>query len=293
MSDKNTPYSKADVATSFGNAASTYNDSAFLQREIADRLLERLDYVNLQPETVLDLGCGTGYALPKLAKRYKKAQIIGLDIAEPMLTVAKKAHQSWLNPMVFLVADGENLPLADKSVDLIFSNFALQWYHDLQSTFTEFNRVLKPGGLLMFTTFGPDTLKELKKAWREVDDFQHVNDFLDMHDVGDALMRACFAEPVMDAEFLVTEYQQVKTLLKDLKAIGAHNINHSRHHGLTGKKRFQSFVNAYESFRQTNNKLPATYEVVYGHAWAPAETKKLVPSSETPPSVIPIKNLGD
>lgn len=293
MNQEQVPYSKRDVANSFGSAAATYNDAAFLQREIADRLLERLDYVKLQPKVVLDLGCGTGYALSKLSKRYKKAQVIGLDIAEPMLSIAKSTNHSWLSPIHYLAADGEQLPLADQSVDLIFSNFALQWYHDLQATFTELRRVLKPGGLLMFTTFGPDTLKELKMAWQQVDNAQHVNDFIDMHDVGDALLRARFAEPVMDAEFIVTEYTKVLTLLKDLKAIGAHNINHSRHHGLTGKQRFQQFIEAYEQFRLDNNKLPATYEVVYGHAWAPTISTVDKSSEAEPQNVIPIKNLGE
>jgi len=258
---------KQKVRTSFSKSAENYDQVAVLQREIGERMLERLDYVKLQPQVVLDAGAGTGYCSDKLLKRYKKSKIIAMDFALPMLYQAAKQGK-WRRRPACLCADIEQLPLADESVDLIFSNVALQWCTDLNQTFAEFMRVLKPNGLLMFSTFGPDTLKELRQSWAKVDGLPHTSSFIDMHDIGDTLMHEQFVDPVMDAERLTMTYETVGHLVKDLKMLGAQNAVSSRQRGMMGKKRWQVMVDAYEQFRQ-EDRLPASYEVVYGHAWRP------------------------
>ena len=263
------PIDKRRARRSFERAAPGYDDSAVLQREIADRLLERLDYVRLAPKRILDLGCGTGYAVAALHRRYRGAQVIALDFALPMLVQARR-RGSWLRRPQCLCADAERLPLADGSLDLIVSNATLQWCNDLAGTFREALRILRPGGLLMFTTFGPDTLKELRAAWSEVDGFTHVSPFADMHDLGDALVRARFADPVMDTERLTLTYGRLSDLMADLKGIGARNATELRPRGLTGPGRLAALQTAYERSR-LDGRLPASYEVVYGHAWAPEQ----------------------
>ena len=262
---------KSRVRQSFSRSAQDYDQVAVLQREIGDRMLERLDYVKLKPTVVLDAGSGTGHCSHGLLKRYNKAKILSLDFALPMLHHAGKQGR-WLRRPSCVCGDIEQLPLADQSVDLVFSNVAIQWCTDLKQTFAEFMRVLKPEGLLMFSTFGPDTLKELRAAWAEVDHLPHTSRFIDMHDIGDMLMQEQFADPVMDAERMTLTYDNVSHLVKDLKMLGAQNAASSRQRGMTGKNRWQAMVNAYEKFRQ-QGRLPASYEVVYGHAWRPARLK--------------------
>lgn len=261
---------RAQLRAAFERAADTYDGAARLQREIADRLLERLDDVRVAPATVLDIGCGTGYCTRALARRYRKADIVGLDLAQTML---QRAHRrDWWRFFdgrpAFVCADAERLPLANASVDMIVSNLTLQWCNPM-AAFGEFRRVLRPGGLLMFTSFGPDTLKELREAWRAVDGQPHVHSFLDLRDVGDLLLAAGLADPVVDVERLVFHYQKVLDVLQELKRIGAHNVAHGRTRGLTGKQHFARFRAAYETHADADG-IPATYEVVFGHAWAPS-----------------------
>ncbi|EGV31793.1 biotin biosynthesis protein BioC [Thiorhodococcus drewsii AZ1] len=263
------PIDKARARRSFDQAASRYDSVAVLQREIADRLIERLDYIRLEPARVLDLGTGTGYALDGLSKRYRKAQLVALDFAQSMLKQARR-RGSWLRRPTCVCADAESLPLADGSVDLIVSSATIQWCNDLDRTFAECLRVLRPGGLLMFTTFGPDTLKELRQAWSQVDRHSHVSPFLDMHDIGDALVRTRFADPVMDAERMTLTYDRVHDLMRDLKVLGARNATQDRPRALSGRKRLTAVESAYESHRR-DGRLPASYEVLYGHAWAPEQ----------------------
>lgn len=257
---------KALARRSFEQAALGYDQAAVLQREVAQRLLERLDLMKIQPQRVLDLGCGTGQCLPALMSRYKSAEVVALDIAAPMLVRARRRGR-WLRKPRCVCGDAERLPLADASVDVVFSNLMLQWCADLDTVFGELQRVLRPGGLLLFTSFGPDTLHELRDSWARVDGYNHVNVFQDMHDVGDALIRTRFADPVMDVERLTVTYPDVRQLMRELKQIGAHNVTAGRPRGLTGKSRMQALVQAYERFRQAGV-LPASYEIVNGHAWA-------------------------
>jgi malonyl-CoA O-methyltransferase len=267
---------KQSVRAAFARAAARYDAAAVLQREIADRLLARLDYMRIAPQRILDLGCGTGYAIGLLRKRYPAAHLVGLDIALAMTAMARARTLPrlpfglgrHLSRSRFISADAEALPFADRSFDLVFSNLALQWC-DPDAVFRECRRVLRPGGLLLFTTFGPDTLKELRVAWHAVDRDPHVHAFIDMHDLGDALVRARFADPVMDVEPLTLTYADVPGVLRDLKAIGAHNAAAARNATLTGKAHFARFVQAYEAFRRADGRIPASYETVYGHAWTP------------------------
>ncbi len=268
------------VRESFSRSAKDYDQVAVLQREIGDRMLERLDYIKAEPSVVLDAGAGTGHCSTWLLNRYKKSKVISLDFALPMLQQAAKQGR-WLRRPSCLCADIEQLPLANESVDMIFSNVAIQWCTDLQQTFAEFMRVLKPEGLLMFSTFGPDTLKELRLAWAKADeaDKPHTSRFIDMHDIGDMMVHSQFADPVIDAERMTLTYDKVGGLVKDLKTLGAHNAASGRQRGMTGKRRWQAMEKAYEQFR-VDGRLPATYEVVYGHAWRPKQLKQIMVNGE-------------
>jgi len=258
---------KDQARRAFSRSAHSYDEVAVLQREMGQRMLDRLQYVKLQPELILDLGAGTGHFAGELAARYKNGRVIALDFAYPMLLLARR-RGPWLRRPRCVCGDLEQLPFADQSADLLFSNAAIQWSRDLDRTFREFLRVLRPGGLLMFTTFGPDTLKELRAAWGAADGHSHVSGFADLHDLGDALLRAGFAAPVMDCDRLTLTYGDVRTLMRDLKRLGAHNVTAGRPRGLTGKGRLAAMTQAYEAYRR-DGRLPASYEVIYGHAWAP------------------------
>ncbi len=261
----------------FDCVAREYDKSALLQHEVGRRMLERLDLMRLKPVLILDAGAGPGVHTKPLVRRYKGATVIALDIAHGMLLEARKRVallSKWFtHRQTFVCGDIESLPLLTASVDMIFSNLSLQWCNDLDRALSEFCRVLKPGGLLMFSSFGPDTLKELRASWSNVDQYSHVNAFIDMHDIGDALVRAHFVNPVMDVERYTLTYPDLHTLMRDLKNIGAHNVMAGRPHGLTGKGRLHRLTAAYETYRK-DGVLPASYEVVYGHAWAPEPTAR-------------------
>jgi len=276
--EENKPLDIADIdrramRTAFEKAAINYDTAAVLQQEVANRLVERMDYMSMKPVSILDAGAGTGFISQRLASRYPKAKITGLDLAFNMLKQAKSKRslkQRWNKQFNYINAEVENIPLADASVDLVISGLTLQWCQDLPKVFKEFRRILAPDGLLLFSTFGPDTLKELRQSWAKVDELAHVNAFTDMHDVGDALMQSGFADPVMDMEMLTMTYEDVKTVMCDLKQIGAHNVMHGRPHTMTGKNKLKNMMHAYEQFRD-DGLLPVSYEIVYGHAWVPEE----------------------
>ena len=282
MSADNKQYAidKQLARRAFDRAADTYDAAAVLQNEIGDRLIERLDYIRLQPRRILDLGAGTGFFTAALLKRYRKADVIALDIAARMLQRVQ-ARGGWFRKPQCVCADAETLPFADDSFEFIFSNLMLQWCTDLESTLKELRRVLAPGGLLMFTTFGPDTLMELRASWEAVDGYTHVNAFMDMHDVGDTLVSTRWAEPVMDSERITMTYRTLPALMQDLKHIGAHNVTAGRLRGLTGKHHMQQLTGAYERFRE-DGVLPASYEVVYGHAWSPLNKHAASSANEVP-----------
>jgi malonyl-CoA O-methyltransferase len=260
---------KHQARRAFEAAAAGYDEVAALQREVAGRMLERLDYIRLEPRLILDLGAGTGEAAERLVHRYPRARVLALDFALPMLQRARR-RGSWLRRPRCVCADAEQLPLADACVDLVFANLSLQWCTDLDHSFAEILRVMRPGGLLMFSTFGPDTLKELREAWARVDTRPHVGRFVDMHDLGDALVHGHWADPVMDVDRFVLTYESVRALMRELKLLGAHNVASDRSRGLTGKASLEAMILGYETLRR-DGRLPATWEVVYGHAWAPQQ----------------------
>jgi malonyl-CoA O-methyltransferase len=265
---------KRQLKRAFELAADKYDAAAVLQHEVCNRMLTRLDYIKVQPRTILDAGSGTGNAVTALLARYPQAALVALDLALAMLQRGRTRLRWWQGlpglrpPLHPVCADIERLPLARESIGLIWSNLALQWVNDLPHTFAEMYRALEPGGLLMFSTFGPDTLKELRRAYEGTDGRTHVNRFADMHDIGDMLVGAGYADPVMDMEPFTLTYDDVLTLMRDLKSIGAHNVTHGRPGALSGKSLITSVRRNYEDFR-VNGKLPATFEVVYGHAWKP------------------------
>lgn len=282
-------FSREHIQHHFDHAAATYDDAAILQKQVATHLDERLELVQVEPKTILDIGAGTGILTAKMRQRYPHSKLIAVDLSTQMLTKAQQnlAQQfppslwqktqrmfgSQANAIEFIHADANNVPLEDGCADMIVTNLMLQWCDDLDTVFKEFRRLLKPEGLLMMTTFGPDTLKELRQAWAQVDEQQHVNTFIDMHDIGDALIRNGFGQPVMDVEHFTLTYDKPIGVLKDLKAIGATSAHKNRQVGLMGKQHFTRMLEAYEQLR-TEGKIPATYEVVHGHAWAAQEVFK-------------------
>jgi malonyl-CoA O-methyltransferase len=259
---------RAGVRKAFDRASGDYEAAAVLQARVGDEVLQRLDFFKLAPDVVLDLGAGTGRVTGELKRRYRRANVVAVDIAPGMLREALR-HMRLFRRFGRVCGDVRRLPFADASVDIAVSNLMLQWCDDLDTAFAEIRRVLKPGGLFAFTTFGPDTLKELRSAWMAVDDYSHVNTFIDMHDIGDALVRAGLTEPVLDVERMTLTYRDVLALMRDLKVIGAHNVTAGRPRGLTGRNALRGVEAAYEPARR-DGRIPATYEVVYGAAWGTA-----------------------
>lgn len=260
------------VRASFDRASASYEAAAVLQARVADELLSRLEPFSFSPGIVLDVGAGTGRMTGALKKRYRSALVVALDLSPGMLHEAKR-HQQLFRRFERVCGDATRLPVADASVDVVVSSLMLQWCDPPDPAFAEIRRVLKPDGLFAFSTLGPDTLRELRSAWAEADGdpyaYNHVNHFTDMHDVGDALVRAGLSEPVLDVDRLQLTYPDALALMRDLKAIGAHNVTAGRPRGLLGRARLQRMQDAYETFRR-DGRLPATYEVVYGVAWGAA-----------------------
>lgn len=259
------------VRRAFSRAAHGYSAAAALQREIQSRLLESLDYLDdpalgrAPPATVLDLGSGPGHATQVLRTRWPKARVVAVDLALPML---RQARTGWWRPAARVCGDARALPLAAGSVDVLFSNLCLQWVEDLPAAFAGFRRVLRPGGLLLFSTLGPDTLQELRAAFAAADEAPHVSAFASIARVGDALLQAGFRDPVLDRDLFVHRHADLPALMRELRAIGATNALHARRHTLTGRARFSAAAAAYEPLR-SGGMLPATWEAIYAHAWAP------------------------
>lgn len=266
------------VRRNFSRVAADYDKSALLPREIAARMLERLDYVRLAPQRILDLGCGTGASLSALRERYADAQLIGADLSESMLLAGKRAHSRlrWLLPFMragktpLLVADASVLPFRAGSMNLLWSNLMLHWLDNPVLALREMHRVLAVDGLLMFSSLGPDTLKELRASFD--DGYPHTQRFADMHDLGDMLVECGFADPVMDMEVLTVTYASFDDLLAELRRNGAACAMQERRRSLTGRKIWDRARARYEQWR-TEGRLPATLEIVYGHAWKAAPKK--------------------
>ncbi|HET6913995.1 MAG TPA: malonyl-ACP O-methyltransferase BioC [Rhodanobacteraceae bacterium] len=268
-------FDRKQVQRAFGRAAKSYEENDSLQRRVQSRLIERLDYYEGTPACVLDLGCGTGRGAAILKRRWPRAQVIALDIALPMLRAARR-HAGWMKPFLRVCGDALALPLADRSVDVLHSSLCIQWCESPRELFTEFARVLKPGGFMAVSSLGPDTLHELRQAWAIADNIHsdighpHVSRFLDMHDLGDAAIAAGLRDPVLDADHLMSRYAHPRDLLRELKGLGATNADSQRERGLTGKARFARMFDAYDTLR-VDGVIPATWEVIELHAWGPPE----------------------
>jgi malonyl-CoA O-methyltransferase len=279
------------LARSFDRAGASYDDAAQLQQRVRAELLERLHYFALEPQSILDLGAGTCQASVALRRRFAHARVIALDIAPGMLKASPRP--GWPRRRFERVcADACALPLASHSVELVYSNLMLQWCDRPDIVFRELARVLRPGGVFVFSSFGPDTLKELRLAWESVDHGVHVSQFPDMPQLGDALMHAGLIEPVMDVEQHRLLYPDVHALMRELKRIGARNAASQRSRGLTGRARLQRMIAAYE-LRRTAAGLPATFEVIFGAAFgAAAEHGGRADSASPGEYAVPLAALG-
>jgi malonyl-CoA O-methyltransferase len=255
------------IQNSFNATAKQYEDNAILQKEVLFRLLERLEDeqkldVKLKPKHLLDLGCGTGWAIPEILKLFPNVKISALDFSQAMLDEVTSSLEAKL-----YCADVHNLPLPDNSVDIVFSNMLLHWSNE-QDVFAEAMRVLKPNGLLLMSCLGETTLVELKQAWLSVDKKKHVHSFPALHNLGDDLLKKGFAEVVVNAEIITLTYENITALMKDIKASGGHNVNEGRNKGLMSVSPFAQLSKGYEIFRE-EQRLPASYEVVYLRARKP------------------------
>ncbi len=257
---------RQQLIDNFNAAADSYDAASSLQKYVGEQLFERLDLMKLGPEIILDLGSGPGQLAKALAKKFPAARIVQLDIAEKMLTMSRKNAKRFFSRQLYVCADADSLPIKDQSTEFVFSNLMLQWSQDPDGLLNELARVIRPKGLFIFSTLGPDTLRELRESWSAVDNQIHVNTFIDMHDIGGALVRAGFSDPVMEVEMVTLSYTDLPGLIRDLKGLGARNVSSDRRRTLTGKGRYRSMQAEYEK-RKNNDKLPATYEVIYGHAW--------------------------
>lgn len=255
----------SQVRARFNRAHHSYDRFAVVQQEAGRRLAERFDWLKLAPQRILDIGAGTGQMTRALQARYPKATVIALDLAEEMLATVPKTGR-FLKRRRVVCADMHCLPFAGATFDIVISNFAIQWSHDLGLLLGEVARVLTPGGVLSFTTLGPDSLRECRQAWSTVDGGRHVHGFLDMHDVGDAMIRACLSDPVLDQEYLTVHYPDASVLLRELRGVGVGNTLFDRTSGLTGRRKWQAFLAALEA-QKVPEGVPLTYEVIYGLAW--------------------------
>jgi len=259
---------KLKIARNFSRAASTYDQVSVLQQEVGLRLLERLDLIKLQPTTILDLGSGTGSLSKILSQKYPEAIVLNTDIATGMIHFAQMTHAS--DNQRYLCGDGDDLPIKTHSIDFAFSNCALHWFLTPETVFKEIDRILKPKGLFLFSTFGPDTLKELRQCFKMLDQEGSVNLFIDMHHMGDMLLQEKFLDPVMDMEIITLTYKNAIELIRDLKLTGSHTVNtpKTKPQGLLTASRLNQFLKCYEKDRNAEQRLPATFEVIYGHAWS-------------------------
>ena len=249
--------------------AAQFNDADFFCAEVRQRLADRLDLFQLEPDCILDLGAATGLATEALHQRFPQTEIIELDVSLNMLRQPASVTRN------VVCADAHRLPFADDSIDMVFANLLLPLSQAPEQLFTEIKRVLKHPGLFLFSSLGPDTLKEIRKAWLNIDTHEHVQQFADMHNVGDALVKAGFADPVLDVEMLTINYREPARLVDDLRAVAATNRSPARAPGLTTPRRWQRFVEALQ--RDSEDRIPVSFEIVCGQAWtrAPGRGVKL------------------
>jgi len=267
----------ASCLRAFAMAAPTYAKADVVSQTTGTELLSRLEVVVRQPKVILDAGAGSGRHAVPLLTRYPGARLILLEPCAPLLNQFRPGlfnRLRWRSRLTRLTGVAEAIDLADASVDMVFANQSLHWC-DIGRAFSEFRRILRPGGLLSFATLGPDTLSELRLAWQEASGVEaaerRLHRFLDMHDLGDALIQAGFAEPVMDVDYLTLTYANSAALFSDLRDCGSRNVRADRPRALTGKQQFHRYVAKIDAQRDTAGRIPLTFELVYGHAWV-AET---------------------
>lgn len=277
---------KTEICKAFNDHAIEYEQAAKIQHEIGERLFERLDYLKINPRYILDLGCGPGYFSRRLKKYYPHAQVVGFDLAHLMLKQAR-AKQGWWQKWQLVNGDMTAMPFPSGLFDLVFANQVIHWSPSLPGVISELNRVMNTQGCLMFSTLGPDTFYELRQAWATIDKHAHVNEFIDMHDLGDCLLAEHFLDPVVDMERLTAHYPTLRHLLQALKSQGVRNIHVARNPGLTGKHLWRDFEQSFSVFCTAQGKFPLTYEVVYGHAWK-GEQRRVDKGTET---MIPVEQL--
>lgn len=262
-------FDRRQLRRAFGRAAPRYAAVAALQREVESRLLEQLDYLDdRKPLRVLDLGSGPGRAAGAMKKRWPKAEVVALDAALPMLRQVPGNTRFW-RPVRRVCADVSQLPFADQCTDVIFSSLCLQWLDDLPAVLSEFRRVLRPDGLLLFSTFGPDTLLELREAYQAVGETPPLSPFAAIQQIGDAMLAAGFKDPVLDRDRYTLTYPDLRSLMRELRDIGAGDARHDRRRGLGGRARLQRVTDAYEPLRR-DGVLPSSWEVITAQAWGPA-----------------------
>ncbi|HEU0276522.1 MAG TPA: methyltransferase domain-containing protein [Rhodanobacteraceae bacterium] len=282
---KAAPLDRCRALRALARAARDYSAHDALPRELAARLIDSLDYYQGQPERVLDVGCGVGRDGRALRKRWPRASVMALDLSPAMLRETRR-HAGWRRPLLPVRADALALPYADRSIDIVFSNLCLPWCGAPKPFLKELNRVLKPGGFMVASTLGPDTLKELRGAWISADPGgSHVDGFIDMHDIGDAALAAGLKDPVLDTDHLALDYATPRDLLLDLRGAGVINADPACARGLTGKARFRAMLDAYP--RRSDGRIQASFEVVTLHAWgAPTDFLPRYGGRETPFEVV-------
>lgn len=254
-----------DVRRRFDRAARNFDAADFVHRHTFDGLTQRLSPVVIKPSRILDLGCATGTGSSGLAKQYRRARVISLDASGGMLEIARK-KRSRLSKLTELQGDACRIPLQDGCVDLVFSNLLLPWVPDLPACLAEVRRVLRKDGVFAFATLGPESLDEIRAAWLPLDQDWHANAYPDMHDIGDALVRAGLREPVLDVDYLQVTYRDTDSLYQDLTNSGARNSLQNRRRTLTGKQRFRQMEENLVS-RVENGTFSFNLELIYGHAW--------------------------
>ena len=249
------------IHAQFTRLAKSYDANSWLQNRIADELIDRVEMVGVVGECLVDLGSATGYLGRSAKNKFPDKSVVEIDISLAMASESSKSNPSAKT----LVSSAEMLALDNESVSLVIANMLLHWC-DVSAVLSEVSRILKVGGSFFFSTLGPDSLLELRLAWAQADILPHVHDFVDMHDLGDALIKAGLAEPVLDTDRLCVTYDDYMNLIVDLRKMGAINARQDRRKTWTGKKRYQRAMDEYEVFRNQDRKLPVTWEVVYGLA---------------------------
>ena len=260
-----------DIRRRFDRAAASFDDADFVHAVTRDGLCSRLEPLLLKPEAILDLGSATGAMGRRLRKRFKRAHIVSLDLSHAMLAQAR-SNKAWFSRSSFVQGDAHQLPLKDASFDMVVANQVLPWAPNPQPVFDEVSRVLKKGGVFAFATLGPDSLREIERAWAGIDAGAHVLRFPDMHDIGDGLVRSGLRDPVLDVDRLAVTYENADRLFADLTRAGARNVLEDRSRGMVGKRAFRAMTDALAA-SGTDGKIVLDLELVYGHCWGSGPKK--------------------